>query len=456
MLLNSESARTTFIQKLDKRMKRQKLLILAFWLLSPILGISQDTLVVSKKDIWEKSLHQSSQLKIAEKNVEIAKADVEKAKALFLPSVSVSHIALSTTNPLMSFGSKLNQEILSATDFNPALLNDPAVTTNFATKIEVLQPLVNVDGIYERKAAIAKVVAYQFQTQRTEEYLKLEIKKAYMQLQLSYNTISVLQKALNTIIQYHKLIENYMGQGLAQEADKLSIGIRVSDIKTQIAQTQSQIRALSDFIGFLTADSLKGRVLKPDELLVEEIEYLDLQSNISNSRKDLIALTKTTEAYQNMLIASKYSFLPRLNAFANYEMYDRSFFNISAKGYTVGLALTWALFDGNKSVGKYHQAEKALEKAKLEQHQYREQSELEQRKIQRQLADLSQKLITARISIQQAQEAYRIRLNRYQQGLEKTTDVLNAETLVSQKELEYAQVVFEFNFNKLYLEFLTK
>lgn len=456
MLLDSESARTTFIQKLDKRMKRQKLLILAFWLFSPILGISQDTLVVSKKDIWEKSLHQSSQLKIAEKNVEIAKADVEKAKALFLPSVSVSHIALSTTNPLMSFGSKLNQEILSATDFNPTLLNDPAVTTNFATKIEILQPLVNVDGIYERKAAISKVVAYQFQAQRTEEYLKLEIKKAYMQLLLSYNTISVLQKALNTTLQYQILIENFIGQGLAQGADKLLINIKISDIKNQIAQTQSQIRALSDFITFLTADFPKGIVLKPAELLVEEGELIDLQSVINSNRKDLMAFSKTTEAYQNLLIASKFSFLPRLNAFANYEIYDRSLFNISAKGYTVGLALTWTLFDGNKSFGKYYQAEKALEKAKLEQHQYREQSELEQRKIQRQLTDLSQKLITARISIQQAQEAYRIRLNRYQQGLEKTTDVLNAETLVSQKELEYAQVVFEYNFNKLYLEFLTK
>jgi hypothetical protein len=41
--------------------------------------------------------------------------------------------------------SKLNQATITASDFNPEILNNPDRTTNFA-KIEVLQPIIN-DGL---------------------------------------------------------------------------------------------------------------------------------------------------------------------------------------------------------------------------------------------------------------------------------------------------------------------
>jgi hypothetical protein len=40
--------------------------------------------------------------------------------------------------------------------------------------------------------------------------------------------------------------------------------------------------------------------------------------------------------------------------------------------------------------------------------------------------------------------------------LEKTTDLLQSETMMAQKELEFLQAVFEYNFTKEYVQFLTK
>ena len=91
------------------------------------LGFSQDTLTISKKEIGQKALAKNLQLKIANENFKSAQADYRQSNALYLPSITASHTAISTTNPLMAFGSKLNQEILSASDFNPALLNDPEI-----------------------------------------------------------------------------------------------------------------------------------------------------------------------------------------------------------------------------------------------------------------------------------------------------------------------------------------
>ena len=111
---------------------------------------AQDTLSISKNDLLQKVTDNNLQIKVAEKSFQSAKADYRQSNALFLPNINVSHTGISTTNPLMAFGSKLNQEILTASDFNPALLNNPEKTQNFATKIEVQQPLFNLDRLYGR------------------------------------------------------------------------------------------------------------------------------------------------------------------------------------------------------------------------------------------------------------------------------------------------------------------
>ena len=77
-------------------------------------------------------------------------------------------------------------------------------------------------------------------------------------------------------------------------------------------------------------------------------------------------------------------------------------------------------------------------------------------KTNRQLKDSENKVGLAQLALQQSEEAYRIRNNRFQQGLEKTSDLLQAATQMSQKELELLQAVFEYNITKEYLQFLTK
>jgi outer membrane protein TolC len=167
-------------------MRKVNLLFLFVTTSISTLGFGQDTLTISKSEIWQKAKDKNLQIKIADQAFKSAQADYRQSNALFLPIITASHTAISTTNSLMAFGSKLNQEVLSASDFNPALLNDPAVTQNYATKIEVLQPLINIDGLYGRQAAKSKMEAFQLQTERTTEYLALEANKSFMQLQLSY------------------------------------------------------------------------------------------------------------------------------------------------------------------------------------------------------------------------------------------------------------------------------
>ncbi|HQZ25480.1 MAG TPA: TolC family protein [Flavobacterium sp.] len=420
------------------------------------LGFGQDTLTISKKDIVQKANDKNLQLQIANQAFKSAQADYRQSNALFLPSITASHTAISTTNPLMAFGSKLNQEVLTASDFNPGLLNDPAATQNYATKIEVLQPLINVDGLYGRQAAKSKMEAFQLQTERTGEYLALEVNKSFMQLQLAYKAVKVLEKANATADANLKLITNYFNQGILQKTDVLSVQVRVNEIKNQLQYAKSNVQNASDYLAFLLNEDNTNKVYKPLEELDNTIVISSINTTLSGNRKDILAMDKSSEAYAKMLQSSKMNFLPSLNAFGSYELYDDTLFGTNAQGYLVGAQLSWKVFDGYKSIGKMEKAKAEYQKAEVENQQYKSQSQLELNKTNRQLKDAENKVNLEKLALEQSQEAYRIRSNRFTQGLEKTTDLLQAETQMFQKELQLLQAVFEYDFTQEYLQFLTK
>jgi outer membrane protein TolC len=437
-------------------MKKINVIVFAATILISAFSYGQDTLAISKSDLWQKLSDKNLQIKIANQEFKSAQADYKQSNSLFLPNVTASHTAISTTNPLMAFGSKLNQGILTASDFDPSLLNNTNRTENYATKIEVLQPLINVDGIYGRQAAKAKMNAFQLQTERTKEYLELEVNKSFMELQLGYKAVAVLMKANNTADANLKLIENYFKQGILQKTDLLSVQVRVNEIKNQLQYAKSNVQNASDYLAFLLNEDIGDKVYKPTEALENKISIINIETKLSENRKDIQAMDQSTEAYQKMFLSSKMNFLPRLNAFGSYELYDDKLFGTAAKGYVVGAQLLWNVFDGFKSIGKMEKAKADFQKAEIETQQYKAKSQLELNKTNRQIKDAENKVNLSKLDLEQSQEAYRIRSNRFTQGLEKTTDLLQAETQMFKKELEYLQAVFEYNFTQHYLQFLTK
>ncbi len=437
-------------------MKKIKFILFAGTILCSVFGFGQDTLAISKSDLMQRLSDNNLQIKIASATYQAALADYHQSRALFLPTLSASHTGMVTTNPLMAFGSKLNQAVLTPMDFNPDLLNSPVRTQNFATTIAIQQPLINIDGLYERQAAQYTMEAYRLQAERTKEYLELEVSKSYMQLQMAYKAVQVYKKAKETAKANLKLVAAYFNQGLLQKTDVLNVQVRVNEIENQLQYAKSNVQNASDYLAFLIHQENNGRTFKPSEELASTISVAMETGSLSENRKDLQALNQSTEAYSKMLQSSKMAFLPRLNAFGSYEMYDKNFLGTSAKGYLVGAQLSWTLFDGYKSIGKFEKAKAASQKAIFEKEHYKAQSQLEVNKTIRQLKDAENKVNLSQLAFEQSQEAYRIRQNRFTQGLEKTTDLLQSEIQMIQKELEHLQSVFDYTFTNQYLQFLTR
>ena len=433
-------------------MKIKKLFLIMNLL--PTIIFAQQAVPISKAEVLEKVSQQNNKLKIGEQDVYSAKGDFNQTNAVFLPNVSTSYTGMATNSPLMAFGFKLNQAVVNQSDFDPSHLNNPSKTNMFSTSFEVQQPLINIDGIFQRKAAKAKWEATRMQLARTGDYLSLETEKAYMQLQLAYKSVEVLETALKAAKENLHLANNSFKQGYLQQSDVLTVEIRVAEVENQLQYSKSNVINVSEYLAVLMNEEIAGVYIPTDSLTVS----LGLISDegVPYGRADIKAMQFATEAYKQSYKADKMSFLPRLNAFGSYELYDNEIFRSGSNGYLVGVSLTWDIFQGSKRIGKTQKSRAEYTKATLQLEEYKSESQLELNKAKRMFQDARNNLKLTELALHQSEEALRIRTNRFKEGLEKTTELLMAETLYSQKQLEYFNTVFQHNYALAYLEFLTK
>jgi outer membrane protein TolC len=206
----------------------------------------------------------------------------------------------------------------------------------------------------------------------------------------------------------------------------------------------------------LLGQAVDGSVYRPVESAAIVMERAEYSAELPSYRKDVQAMELAVTGQEHMLKSAGMKFLPSINAFGSFQLYDDHLFGMNASGYVIGARMSWNLFDGYTSISKHTKARLEAERAHLQREQYTAQQQAELVKTHRMLADADSKVVTTTLAFEQAQEAYRMRKDRFVAGLEKTTDLLMSETHLYQKELAYKQAIFEYNFTKEYLHFLTR
>jgi outer membrane protein TolC len=413
-----------------------------------------DTVSLTLEEAAATALVNNKTLIISKTQEELAKADFRQTNAVFLPQVGVSYTAMTTNNPLNVFGFKLQQQTVTAIDFNPDLLNNPSATQNYMTRADVQMPLLNIDMLYMRKAANSQVVMYQLQAQRTREYIAFEVQNAYLQLQLSYEAVQVLEEAYTAAKATYQFTDNRFQKGLLQKSDLLNANILVTTVQRNLAEAKSNVQNASDYLSVLMGQA-PGKIYTVSKMPQASALSLDFVNDLPVNRADFQAMEMAIEATEYAAKSGSMSYLPKLNAFGTYQFNDSEALGFGSDSYLAGAQLSWDIFRGTKT--KYQVNSKKLESEKLK-HQLDEQkdkSRMELAKNYRQLTDTQLAIMQQQAAVEQAGEAARILQNRYQQGLVNTQDVLLAETQLAQQKLNLSQAIFKQQVTLAYLLFLT-
>jgi outer membrane protein TolC len=167
-------------------MEKKRLFPLFIGALISYASLSQDgSKHLTLQEAITASASNNDAIRLSALDMQVAKAKFRQTEAIFLPQANLSYAASTTNNPLNAFGFKLQQQSITGDDFNPHLLNNPSSTSDFSAKLELQQPLLNIDMLYQRRAVAKQVEMYQLISSRTKEYINFETEKTYLQLQMA-------------------------------------------------------------------------------------------------------------------------------------------------------------------------------------------------------------------------------------------------------------------------------
>ncbi len=398
---------------------------------------------------------QNYRIRQAEQQINITRAQFRKTNALFLPQLSIEEQAVTTTDPLQAFGMKLKQEQVTAADFNPQVLNDPDRITNYATSFKVEQPLFNLDQWYQRSALDKKVEGSRQQWHRTQYGVRFQVKRTYYTLILQKARRAVIDTALAAAQKHLQQAEDYYQEGMINKASMLSARVRVNNLQSKRLEARHQQQNQEDQLRYLIGLEDETAIRLTDSLDLSPVSSpLNAYRSAIDMRSDIRALKYRVDAARDMLSASRLAFVPSINLFGRYEFNDDQLLGTQADNYLVGATLQWDLFSGFKNIAGVQQSRHELEKAKLAYIDQTRQSRTEVRKVYRSLQDAREQVEIAEVTMEQAAEDLRIRSNRFEQGMEKTTDLLRAEVQLEEARMKRLQALYKYNTNLAKLEFL--
>ena len=368
----------------------------------------------------EYALAHNPDTQLARQRVAAAQAGLEQANALFWPRLQFQSSYTRTDNPMMAFGSILNQRAYSSS----LNFNDVPGVDNLNARGMVTMPLYaggkNRAG---REAAKANTEASRQEAEAVRNALGFEVSRAFYSVLKTRQFIRAAEAAVHSFESSVNIAQKRLDGGSLLKTDVLDIEVRLAQAREDLIRTRNAnalaVRALRNLLGiedgnFVVADSTPT-VTAPD-------------SGDFSRRAELAAARQRERAAQEQVRGAKSGYIPSLNAFGSLD-YDYGWkYENGGGSYTAGALLQWDLWDGKLTKAKVREANANLESAREEQRKIRLALDLEVEQARLDLKAANECLSVTDQAVAQASESAGLTRARFEQGVALSTQLIDSET----------------------------
>jgi len=369
--------------------------------------------------------------RIARQRMAAAQAGLEQADSAFWPRLQVQSSYTRTDNPMLTFGSILNQRSYS-TSLN---FNDVPDVDDLNARGIVTVPLYaggrNVAG---RQSARANTEAAKQESAAVRNALGFEVSRAFHTVLKTRQFIRATEAAVESFKSNLAVAHRRLDAGTLLKSDVLDVEIRLAQAREDLVRARNANtlaeRALRNLLGIE-----EGEFIVADTAPVASVPHLE----DSSQRPELAAARERERAAQAQVRNAKSGYQPRVNAFGSVDYDYGSVTGGDGKSYTAGVMLQWDLWDGFSTRSKSREAQANLESAREEQRKLRLALAFEAEQARLELKAADERLAVSTKTVEQAEESAKLTRNRFEQGLALSTQLIDSETALVSTRVRRAE-----------------
>lgn len=403
---------------MNKTFSRIMYVFMGSWAL---LANAQQSRNMSLSEAIQLGISNSKSLKVDAAKVESATANYISAKNNRLPDLKVSGSALALAN------AKVDMKFL------PPAAGGGMATPNSAYygSANLSVPLFAGGRIkYGIQSAEYLIEAAKLSTENDKTAVAFNIAQAYNNLYKAQQTIMVLQENLKASQQRDKTFLNLENNGVIARNDRLKANLQTSNIELQLLEAQSNFE-----IATINMDLLLG--LPENTSLNVDPDYANQgleNQNLSyyldqafQNRKDLQTLSYQIKAAELGKKAAKAEELPTIALTAGYIAADIPKILTVYNAANIGIGIQYNIANLWKKNSSLMNAESQLKQLDATTEMIGDQVKLEVNRDFQGYILANKKIEVYEKAVAQANENYRITKNKYDNGLETITNLLEAD-----------------------------
>ncbi|HUN54537.1 MAG TPA: TolC family protein [Smithella sp.] len=426
-----------------------------------ILFLAVFTLISYSQPVYaEEPLTLEASISIALKNsnvINIAKegsydAAAQKREALtgFLPKFSTSY----------SYN-RLNEEpVLKLPNGFPPIITTPlematGTQNNYNWVIEAKQPLFAGGGILANyQASMIGEDAARLEEAAKYQDVVQDVKIAYFNILRAQRIQDAARQSVEMLTAHRDVAQDYFKVGMIPKNDLLHAEVELANGKQALIRAQNAVELAKS--SFNTV--LKRKIFTP----VEVVDILNYQPtkqsfeeclNIARqTRPELKISSLRAQQAGKVVKVAKSDYFPTLSLVGNYSRYgdtasvSGSDFQNAETWYVMAVA-SWNFWEWGKTKFRVDSS-KAKENQALEAtKELNDQITLEIKNAYLILQETESQIIVWQKVIEQAEENFRISEERYKERVATSTEVLDAQTLLTKAKSEYANALGDYNVN---------
>ncbi|HJC93730.1 MAG TPA: TolC family protein [Candidatus Phocaeicola excrementigallinarum] len=406
-------------------------------------SIDEDSLYLSIGQLFDRGMEQNLQLAADRLKEQIADDRARTARASRLPEINIGLNGGFVGQPVV-FEHGLS---------DPTCPDSPDWSQNYA--VNVSQPLYHGGRIRYaiRQADIEKEIAV-LQTATDRADIKLSLLRQYLTLFSLYKQHVVLTRNINESERRLKDIRQMKEEGLITNNDVLRSEMQLTNNRLSLLETENNIRLTSQQLDILLGLD-ESLLLRPDTTLLDEVLRLDEYENyISQAYSNDPAMSlrmRQTDLARNNIQAVKAERMPQLSLYAANTLarpVSRTLADMYNNAWNIGLSFSYPLSALYRSKHRIREARRQVDVYRNAEEQHRQQIRMTVRNAYLKHSEALARVDALKLSVKQAEENFRIMRNRYLNQLAILTDLLDADNLRLDAELQLttarAQVVYTY------------
>jgi len=399
-------------------------------------------------DTVELALKANLGIKRSQEEINAAEAVRHSSMTKFLPTLGSSYNYIHRNEP------RTSPSLLSGKDIVTSPEDQYTFTTTFTQPIFTGFGLINEYKLTELGLDRAEV-----SSKLNRQDVILDAKNAYFSVLKNQKLMEVAQQTVASIASQKEVAENFYKVGLSPLNDLLQSQVQLANAKQQLTTAQNNLE-----IARTRLNTVLRRPVNTPVLLVEEVDYATFQESLDDclaqsqkNRLEIQVADLDIGIAEKQVKLTEKDYFPTVNLTGNYartgddwQAHGGEGISDSA-GWNVQATATWEFWQWGRT--GYGRKEKL---ARLAQSKYRKTEitdtiSLEVKTAYLRTNEAEQNIITIEKAVEQAKENLRITEEQYKEQVATQTDVLVAQTLLTQTMTNYYNALYDFKIAKAVL-----